>query len=367
MNVFLESSISSNVSDALSSMALWNAIIACLGIILVGYFLRRKNILPQQTASILTKVVLKVALPALAFKGFMSEITPDKFKSALLAFVFGFIMYIFMIFFAKVLFKLVFPKMDKNRRIVFEVLFAFGSTTFFGQPIISAVFPGAVLDSNLFNIAYRVFLYSYAYIAIANAGAQIDSNHKMTTSESVKKMFLNPIIIATLVGFVLWALQLVIGDNANVTVNGATAVFYRIDVSLPPLYTILSKLGSLCSPLVWIAIGAKLAEIPLKQAATDKEAWIYSLLKNLALPAINILILLLINAMGINVSKTVVQATTIMLAAPPATVAVTYCISMDRDAVKASNCSLLSTIVAVVAIPIWVIVITVLTSGTLFA
>lgn len=371
MNLFLDNSIGQNIVDVLSTMKLWNNIVACLGIILIGYILRRVKVLPKETAGILTKVVLKVALPCLAFKAFMANITPETFKSAIFAFVYGFIIYIIMILIAKPIFKLVFPKMEKRNRVVFEVLLAFASTTFFGQPIVNAIFPSALLDSNMFNIAYRVFLYSYAYIAIASTvgskekGADGKSN-SMTAFESIRKMLLNPIIIATLVGFILWALQLPLGSWANVTIGGKTAIFYRIDVSLPPVFTVITKLGALCSPLVWIAIGAKLAEIPFSEAISDREAWIYSFLKIFFIPALSLAILCVLNLVGINVTKTVVQATTIMLAAPPATVAVTYCISMDRGAVKASNCSLLSTILAVVAIPIWVIIITVVTNGAFF-
>ena len=57
-----------------------------------------------------------------------------------------------------------------------EYLTIFGSTTFFGTPIVTAVY-GAVgtMYSNIFNIAYRVFLYSYAFVKMS--GTKMDKEN----------------------------------------------------------------------------------------------------------------------------------------------------------------------------------------------
>ena len=46
----------------------------------------------------------------------------------------------------------------------------------------------------------------------------------------------------------------------------------------------------------------------------------------------------------------------VMMATPSATVAVAYAINFDKEAVLASNASLLSTIVAVFIIPSWLVI-----------
>ena len=46
----------------------------------------------------------------------------------------------------------------------------------------------------------------------------------------------------------------------------------------------------------------------------------------------------------------------IMLATPPATVAVAYAIKFDREAVLASNVSLLATVLSILAIIFWIVV-----------
>ncbi len=69
----------------------------------------------------------------------------------------------------------------------------------------------------MFNIAYRVFLYSYAYYAICQNKDESEEHEKMTWAsfkKILKKIFVNPVIIATFLGFILWSLQLV-GDASD--------------------------------------------------------------------------------------------------------------------------------------------------------
>ena len=47
------------------------AIISSIAIILLGYFCRKKDLFKDNTAKVLTNVVLTVSLPALAFKSFL--------------------------------------------------------------------------------------------------------------------------------------------------------------------------------------------------------------------------------------------------------------------------------------------------------
>ena len=378
-----------NVIAAISSMSLWTAVAKSVLIILIGFVFTKIKLLPDGTGKILTKVVMLIALPCLAFGSFMTSISQSTFNSALFSFIYGFVIYIIFIFLAKLIFAWV---KDKDQKRVLEVLFVFGSTTFFGQPLIKAVFPGAFNDSSMFNVAYRVFLYSYAYFLIcgdtnkeqnkngssneqevANSVTTNTTSNKPSVSVVLKKIFVNPIIIATFLGFILWSLQL-IGDTSDVsnwwvvTVDGSTGAFWNLSVSLPWLYQTINTLGGLASPLVWIAIGCTLGKVSFKEAAADKMVWIYSFIKIIAGPVLNFLFLFLINLIpGIDVTFNTLAATTLMWAVPPATVAVTYCINSNKKATFASSCSLISTFVAVVFIPVYIILLTLIQSANIFS
>ncbi|MHA5202457.1 AEC family transporter, partial [Oenococcus oeni] len=84
-------------------------------------------------------------------------------------------------------------------------------------------------------------------------------------------------------------------------------------------------------------------------------------------PLINIIILVILDLTHIMPLNFVAIGTiVIMMATPTAAVASAYAISYDREAVLASNASLLSTISAVVMMPIWIAILNILNQAGIF-
>lgn len=365
--------VGGNIAKAMSNTDLWIAIAKTIIIIFLGFILTKKKIFPQGTGKVLTKVVMTVALPCLAFSGFMTDYSLSQGVDAIVNLVFGFVIYIIFIFLAKLIFIWV---KDPTKRNVLCVLFAFGSTTFFAQPLISAIFPAAYNNSNMLNVAYRVFLYSYAYLAIS--GLKIGENEETSIGKTLKKIFLNPVILATLVGLVLWFMQAIPGVNfvrkdwLTTNVSDKTYAIWRFDITLPWIHPVVKTLGGLSSPLVWLAIGCTLGNASIKEAATDKYAWIFSAIKVFGAPLIVLAILALVESIARAcgypqlISAETMQSSLMMWMVPPATVAVAYCINFDKEKQMASNTSVISTLLAVPGIVIWVLVITLLTASGFF-
>ncbi|MGN1282500.1 MAG: AEC family transporter [Limosilactobacillus sp.] len=339
-----------------------SAITSTIFIIFLGFFLRKRGTFGPNFGKVLTKVVLAVAIAALSFNSFMQPINQQSMHQGLGVLVWGFIIYIILIFAA----PLMYSRKDMDKREVMGILTTFGSTTFFGIPIVGAIYgPEGVLYSSIFNIGYRIFLYSYAYIKMTGLKMEKDN---------IKKMFLNPIVIATILGFVLWLIQ---GAMPRVTVpllkNGVaaggttTVAFYRIDQTALWLWKPLNYLASLSSPLAWLAIGCTLGSISLKDAVSNKLAWYYSFNKVILVPLLNLVLLLILDVTHIMPLNYVAIATiVIMMATPTATVAAAYAISFDRQSVLASNSSLISTVSAVVMMPIWIAILGILNTAGIF-
>lgn len=349
------------IKNTLTDDALLGAIFSSVSIIMLGFYLRKKEILNGQAGKILSKIVLAVGLPALAFTSFMKDLDQEQLRQGMNILVWGFALYILLI----PITKLLFAKVKGDKQDVYRVLTIFGSTTFFGTPIVQAVYGATgAMYASIFNIPYRVFLYSYAYVKMS--GVKMD---KENIKKNAKEVFLNPIILATFAGLLIWVFQ---GSLPQVTVGAGEeakqVAFLRIDQTLPWFYKALDYLKSLASPLAWLSIGATLAEVPFKKAVVQKDAWIYSLTKVLLIPAINIAILVVLTTTHIlPVAFEAMATTVIMMATPTATVAAAYSISFDREAVFTSNCSLLSTVAAVVATPIWLVILEVVKNINLFA
>ncbi|ERL63935.1 hypothetical protein L248_1754 [Schleiferilactobacillus shenzhenensis LY-73] len=264
------------LTETLTNMNVVSAVTSTIFIILLGFFLRRKGIFSDSLGKTLSKVVLTVALPALAFNSFMQPIDPVTLRQGINVLIWGIAIYIILILVTPLLYF----KADKDKQTVLSVLTTFGSTTFFGIPIVGAVWGAkGVMYSSIFNIGYRIFLYSYAYIKLS--GLKLEK-------KNVKTMLLNPIVIATFLGLFLWLLQTaapqVTVPAADATGKMVTVAFYRIDQTAVWLFKPLSYLAALASPLAWLAIGVTLGSVTFKDAATDKTSWYYSFNKVVLVP-----------------------------------------------------------------------------------
>lgn len=350
------------LAKTLTTQSINTAIISSLAIILLGFYCRKKNIFKDTFAKTLTSVVLSVSIPALALKSFMADIKPETFQQGMNVLIWGIVIYVVLIFATIPMYAKF--KGDKNDTM--RVLTIFGSTTFFGIPIVTSIYGNeGTLYASIFNIGYRIFLYSYAYIKMS--GLQV-------TKDNIKKMFLNPIVIATFAGLLIWVFQAYLPQVSVMVKNAKTGemvaksyAFLRLDKTLPQIFQVLTYLAGLASPLAWLAIGSTLGSIDFKKAISDKEVWYYSVMKLVAVPAINIILLAILTATHIlPVNLVALGTVVIMMATPPATVAAAYAISFDKDAVLASNASLLGTIGAVVMTPIWIVIINILGSTGLF-
>ncbi|USS90856.1 AEC family transporter [Fructilactobacillus carniphilus] len=344
----------------LTNPSIVSAITSTIFIILLGFFLRKKNIFSEQFGKTLAKVTLTVAIPALALNSFMAPIDGKTLSEGMSVLIWGFLIIIIFLIVAPFLYI----KLPKSERDVMGILTTFGSTTFFGIPIVGAVLgPKGIMYSSIFNIGYRVFLYSYAYIKMSGLKMEL---------KNVKKMLLNPVVIATFLGLILWLIQDYVPHVTVPTfVKGVidqsagthSVAFFRIDQTALWLWTPLNYLAQLASPLAWLSIGVTLGSLSFKQAAGSKISWYYGFNKVILVPLVTLVLAGGLSALGILPMSFIAIATmVIMMATPTATVASAYAISFNRNAILASNASLISTVLAVIMMPIWIALLQVINS-----
>lgn len=353
-------SITDSIVHTLTDMNIISAISSTVFIILLGFFCRKKGIFSENFGKTLSKVVLTVAIPCLAFNSFMQDINEKQLSQGINILIWGILIYIILILVSKPLYL----KYQGDKETTLRVLTIFGSTTFFGIPIVAAIYgPLGVIYANVFNIGYRIFLYSYGYIKMS--GLKMEA-------KNIKKMFLNPVVIATFLGLFIWIFQgmlpqVHIGANEVTGVAAHNVAFLRIDQTLPWLFKPMTYLAGLSSPLAWLSIGTTLGNISFKSASSNRTAWYYSFVKVIIVPLINILGLLILSMTHIlPVDAVAMAATVIMMATPTATVAAAYAISFDKEALLASNASLVSTVLSVVMMPVWIVIVQVLSNSGLF-
>ncbi|QZX49466.1 AEC family transporter [Mycoplasma sp. E35C] len=382
--------ITETLSKTLSNTDLWAAIISTIGIIALGFILVKVKVFKQEWKGILNSIVLKVALPALALTGFMSNISIEQLKEEGVILGVGFAFYIVFNIIAltwvKYFPKLLPKKFNKQtqlqiqnqngsvqdasvntealsnqqedtakRGLVMWMMLIFGSTTFFGLPIIRELYPSdGVIAANLWNVPYRVFLYSLCFMVMS--GLKFD---KQNIAKSTKTALLNPIVICTFLGIVLWLTQLIpgasdFGKNFVVLPKNGNG-WFNWKVTMPYFHKPISTIGSLSSPLVWLSIGITLAGTKLVDSVKNPWVWLFSFQKLVIIPLIVFLIMLGLVWSG-SIGKTTAIPMLIFASTPPATVVVAYSMQYKVCEKFASQCSALATLLAIIFIPLWIII-----------
>ena len=62
-----------NFIEVLTDQNLLSAVFSTVVVVLVSFYLRRKNILKEESKTVISKIILTLALPSLAFDAFMSD------------------------------------------------------------------------------------------------------------------------------------------------------------------------------------------------------------------------------------------------------------------------------------------------------
>ncbi|AGM26529.1 malate permease [Spiroplasma syrphidicola EA-1] len=367
----------------------------------LGWFLTKRGTFKKDWEAVLIKVVMVVGLPALAFNGFMSDTSVGEVKTQLAILLVGFLFYIIL----GIIAKYFYIKYEKDVRDALTMSTVFASTTFFGIPIVTALFGNeSSVPANIFNIPYRVFLYSLGFIVMSKSVApliatevqtvkttivdvgqnsvmaqqtvgEIKAAKKKAVVTNLKQIFLNPILIATLIGFTFWVTQLIPGikvvpDQIKI---GSGKLFspLRLDNTFPPLFKITKTLEGICTPLAWLAIGITLAKGNFKEAMADKKVWYGTMMKVIFAPTVGLLLTIVFAAIGKttgawHLDTIGLSVIVIMLAAPPASVIVAYSINYKKQPLLTSNLTLTATLFSIIVLPIWVIVTTAIGATSLF-
>lgn len=320
------------------------AVISALGFIVIGFLLRRKNIITDSTKKALTFILLNITLPAMAFCAFMTDFRKEQFKENIVVFVLSFVFYIFLVFVG----KLIYIRKPKEERNIYALFVSIGQITFFTIPILNAVYNGMpefLIPANMMTLSFRIMLYIYCYMKMARLSLNKDS-----LKESIKKIVINPIMICMIAGLLIWVTQ---GIMPQTTVNFRRYSILRIDQTIPSIYMFIKMASNLTTPLAMIVIGSILGEAQLKEALMDKAAWLSATLKTIVLPLLVLFIITLLQLIKVtNFNEYSLAVLVLGYSAPVSAVLSTYATRFKNQDVMAGRVCLLSIIMSVIAFPL---------------
>lgn len=259
------------IADIFTDQNFIGAILASIAFLLIGFIFRRIGLFKDGAKEVLNVLVMKVAIPCMAFCAFMSDFNPESLASNALLLVLSLILYILFIVFS----LLFFLKKDADKRVIYAILSSVGQLTFFAIPVLKAVYAGehlgeVMIPASLMTLSFRLVVYIFCFLCISGTKLQ-----KGNVGRVLKSIFVNPIMIAMGAGLLVWLLQNVVWQ---VDVGGISYGFLRIDKTLPALYHVFAFGDALATPLCMILIGVSLGDADFLSALKNKTSWLIALL-----------------------------------------------------------------------------------------
>lgn len=328
--------------------------------LLLGFLLRRRNLIGDNGKNVLNALVMKVAIPCMAFCAFMSDFDPSTLASNALILVLTLAMYaIFLL-----LGNLAFLGLGKNKRTVYAMLIAVGQLTFFAIPVLKAVYAGehlsnVLIPSSLMTLAFRLVLYIYCFLSLSSTKFSKDN-----ILPTLKSIFVNPIMIFMGLGLLFWLIQNVVWQ---VDVGDVSYGFVRIDMTCPALYRVFQFGDQMATPLCMLLIGVTLGEADFLAAIKNKMAWVIALLRMFAAPLVCFGVCCALRGLGwMSFDEYSLAAMVIGMDAPTSAVLVAYCVQYQKESYVASDSILLSTILSIVSLPLFFVLVKLAVTWPLF-
>ena len=237
---------------------------------LPGYLLVKAKVLDSQHSGVLSKLLMYVGMPFLILSGTVNNISFDKalIIKLILTSTVGIAFTFAMFFISKPITAM--EKSEKTRGMM-RFCMAFSNNGFLGIPLAVAVF-GA--DSPVMTVL--VILNIITNILMYTLGVYLVSGDKSRIS--LKKAFLNPVLIAFIVGVVLNLM--------------------KVNTYIPEISTFSSHFSGLVTPLSMTILGMKMAEIKFVSLFKSPRMYYVCSMKLVAFPCIILALLLAAKHLG---------------------------------------------------------------------
>ena len=243
-----------------------NQMIFLFAFIVIGYILLKGKFIPENSATVLSKLENILFVPALVMGTFINQCTPQTLKTAWQLLVFALCLAVVLIIASLFCIKLCF-KEEFLRKIAAYGL-AFSNFGYMGNAIILAVFPEIFFEYLIFTLPLWFLAYGWGVpvLLIASTG------EKQSVKDRIKA-FANPMMIGMLIGMVIGLTQLKL----------PTAVTSVIDAA-----------GSCMSPIAMLLTGITVAKVNLLSLLTKWRIYLLAGFKLVIYPLVYIVICLLL-------------------------------------------------------------------------
>lgn len=288
-------------------------------LIFMGYVVAKMKVVPENSATVLSKLENNLFVPALVFGTFVENFTIEKLSMAWKLFLVSFVICIIMMFLAIVVATCC--SKDQYIRNIYTYGLAFSNFGFMGNAVVSAVFPEIFLEYLVFTMPLWTMIYMWGVPCLL-----IPSEEGKQTIKSRLKSFANPMFAAMVIG-------VVIGLSG---------------IQLPNfLSTAVNVTGSCMSPIAMMLTGITIANMDVKKVLSIKSIYVVSIMRLLAFPLIFIGIFKLVP-----MSQNIVVCTICSLAMPLGLSTLVIPGGYGKDTSVAAGMAVVSHLLSAITIPV---------------
>lgn len=294
-------------------MIVLNKIIGLFLIILVGVYGTKKKIINEEVNKGLRRILLEITLPLMIINSFTITFEESMKKNVLMAFIYSII---FMIVGGIISYIFLLPLKSEKKRIL-HFANVFSNCGFIGFPLINSIYGAeGVVYTSIFNMIFTISLWTYGVMIFTNS----------LSKENIKKVFINPAVIAVYIGIVIMILK----------------------INVPSFIIDTTKIvGDMTAPISMIIVGSILSNVNVKDIFKEKSIYYGALIKLIIIPSILYLISILIK------DKSNVINTLIILQGMPAA-AMTSILAADYNTEKEYSAIVVfvTTLLSIITIPV---------------
>lgn len=228
----------------------------------IGFLIRRTNLVTDKFRLDLSRLIMYVSLPAFLINSMNFSYSKELMRSSLDMVLLSFAPYAIILGLSSLFGRT--RLLTEDEMAPYRFIMSFSNVGFLGYPVVAALFGvEAVFLAAMFNLIFDVLQWTYG-VHIFKKDEKINIRH-----------FLNPAIIAILIGFSMFILN----------------------VDFPAeIQTLIATLGATATPLAMITTGLIIAEFDLSNFFIDIKPLFVSIYRLLLLP---FLLLLILSAAGV--------------------------------------------------------------------
>ena len=295
----------------------FNQIMIMFFIIIVGVICYKTKLIDKDANKKLADLVLMVVNPLVIFISYQREFDKELLKGLLISLLLALITHIF-----GILITLLLLRSRQHEKVVLErFAVVYSNCGFIGIPLVNGIFGSeGVFYLTAYMTIFNLVVWTHGAITVSGK----------TDKKSIIKALLSPSVIATVSGFVLFVLGILIPK---------------------PIYEAVNYIAGMNTPMAMLVAGATIAQTDIKKLIMKVRIYYVALLKLIVLP----IAVLLIFSM-FNISRIVLLTLVLAAACPTAATINLFALRFGKDYKYASEMFAVTTILCSITIPIVMII-----------